>query len=133
MKSGDTFEAVVAPSHPLCPATSAHVELSTEALIAGRTMAELRERFGRFVRHTDVICSWGPYVPSLYEAAGGCLPPARLDLRSAARLFAAGKAGTPADFAVRIGAPTLPSAGPGRAMRRLDELHAIVRHLRELT
>jgi DTW domain-containing protein YfiP len=128
LKTGETFDFVVAPRNPLAPSTPIHTRLSPDVLAAGGTFAELVSRWRSFVRDTDVVCSWGRYGTSLFALAGGHLPPARIDLRHAARLFTRGKVGTLEGFAASIGASTSASLVSGRAGVRLLQVADIAGH-----
>src|SRR5690606_13275519 len=59
VSTGELFERVVAPRHPLGPGTSLYTGLSPERLAAGGTVAELLEGWSAFVRPSDVLCAWG--------------------------------------------------------------------------
>jgi DTW domain-containing protein YfiP len=129
VSTGETFELVVAPSHPLAPRTPDHIGLEAEELAAGVTRDDLLARWRAFVRDTDVVCSWGRYATSLFASAGGHLPKARVDLRQVARVYASGKVGTLDDFTATLGPPAAPRSGPrGRAGARLAQVEAIARH-----
>ena len=138
MKTGETFEVVVAPKHPLAPRTTSYIELSEGALAAGVTTAEMLERWRAFVRDTDVVCSWGRYGTALFASQGGYLPPSRLDLRQVARVYSKGKVGMLEEFAASMPAPSPsenvskltidPAAAPaprGRAGLRLKQVASI--------
>jgi hypothetical protein len=96
------LDVVLAPRHPLAPATRLHAGLSVETLAAGRTLAELEARWRAFRRETDVVCAWGHYATALFAGLGLPLPPERVDLRQAARVYARGKVGTLEDFVARL-------------------------------
>ena len=100
--TGEMLDVVLAPRHPLAPATRLHAGLSVETLAAGRTLAELEERWRAFRRETDVVCAWGHYATALFAGLGLPLPPERVDLRQAARVYARGKVGTLEDFVARL-------------------------------
>lgn len=131
--TGETFEAIVAPAHPIAPATASHTGLDEATLRQGESRAEALARWRAFVRDTDLVCAWGPYGTDLWQSAGAHLPPARLDLRVVARTDLHGKAGTPADYLTRRGgAPeSLHPLGLGRAGTRVAQLAAIARRLAE--
>jgi DTW domain-containing protein len=126
--TGETFDLVLAPRHPVSPSTELHSGLSAGLLAGGRSVAELGERWRAFVRETDVVCSWGHYVTTLFAGLGLPLPGERVDLRQAARVYARGKVGTLDDFVARIDAVPSPPAGEGRAHARLAQIAAIARH-----
>jgi DTW domain-containing protein YfiP len=125
LSTGETFDVVLAPRHPLSPATSLHAGLSAESLAGGRGVAELEVRWRAFVRETDVVCSWGHYITALFAGMGLPLPGERVDLRQAARVYARGKVGTLDDFVSRLGAAPSQPAGEGRAHVRLAQIAAI--------
>ncbi len=125
MATGDTFDAFVAPRRALCPSTPRHLGVHGEDLLRGLTTDALLERWARFVRPDDVVCTWGHYGASLFVAAGGALPPTRLDLRREARMFAAGKVGTLGSFRARLAVEDPPLQARGRAGGRLADLVAI--------
>jgi DTW domain-containing protein len=123
--TGELFEQIAAPVHPLSPSTAFHADLTEAALRAGRSHADLIAAFARFLRPTDVVAAWGGYGPSLFEAAGGALP-ARLDLRVVGQHLTHRKLGGLESYAASLPgpAPALPVAG--RAGRRLAMLAKIV-------
>lgn len=124
--TGEVLDVVLAPRHPLAPATPSHTWLTPAALAAGRSSEELADAWRAFARDTDVVCSWGHYATRLFEALGLSLPE-RLDLRQAARVYAKGKVGTLEDFAGTLGVRPSPSVAPGRARVRLAQLSGIAR------
>src|SRR4029453_4432728 len=115
------FEAVVAPEHALSPNTTFHSMLPEARLRGGMPRAELLARFARFVRPTDIICSWGHYPPGLFLEAGGQLPTARLDLRDATQRYLNRKIGSIEAFGAAL-LGDLPAGAEGRAGRRLATL-----------
>jgi DTW domain-containing protein YfiP len=128
MTTGETFDHVLAPRHPLSSATSTHCGLTAEVLEAGRSPGELAGRWRGFVRETDLVCSWGHYAVGLFASLDGvALPSHRLDLRQAARVYAGGKVGTIDQFVSRLGASPSAPAGVGRAHVRLAQITAVAR------
>jgi DTW domain-containing protein YfiP len=123
--TGETFEHIAAPDGPLAPSTVFHTGLSAERLAAGTTRAALLEAFDRFVRPSDVVCTWGYYPLDLYRDSGGTLPAGHLDLRAAAQRLANRKLGTLEAYAAGAGSTSAPRA-LGRAGRRLAMLVDIV-------
>jgi DTW domain-containing protein len=123
--TGDVFDFVRAPKHPLSPNTPRHIGLTADRLLGGGTTEELSERWRAFARETDVVCSWGRYGTSLFAANGGYLPPARVDLRHGARRAAKGKVGTLEEYSAAVGAAGSPPAASGRAGVRLAAITAI--------
>jgi len=125
--TGETFEHVVAPKHPLSPGTLRWVELPRERIVGGGCVAELAARWAAFARPPDVIVSWGHYATNVFSTAGLCLPAARIDLRDDARKWARGKVGTLEDFVESLRLESPPVAADGRAGRRLGQLASIAR------
>jgi DTW domain-containing protein YfiP len=123
--TGDSFEAVVAPTHALAPGTCKYTGLAPAVLAGGCGAAELQARWRAFVRPTDVICAWGWYSTGLLQAAGGWLPEGRLDLREAARSFARRRVGTLEECLALLGATAQPPLGAGRAGQRLGQVAGI--------
>jgi DTW domain-containing protein len=128
--TGETFEAIVAPRHPLSPTTSWHTGLEASALLGGLSTAALFERWLRFSRPDDIVCTWGPYAPALFAGAGGALPPGGVDIRRAARTFSNMPTGTMETFCTQelgpaVAANLRPTAA-GRAGVRLAALVGIV-------
>jgi DTW domain-containing protein YfiP len=131
--TGETFDVVAAPGRPLGPRTPRHVELDEERIRRGAPRAELIAAFARFVRPTDVICSWGEYGTRLYESNGGTLPKDCVDVKVAARKFAGGKVGSFEAYGEKFGASSTDAPRPdGRAGRRVETLTRIVEAWRAL-
>jgi DTW domain-containing protein YfiP len=129
--TGETFEALIAPEHPLAPGTAAQTGLSPDDLLHGEPRALALARWRAFVRDTDVVCSWGVFGTGLLEAAGGHLPAERVDLRRIARAEANGNVGSAGEYLLRLGGSLegLSALGHGRAGERLARIAAVARHL----
>jgi len=123
--SGEHFEMIAAPEHPLSPSTTFHCELTEDQLRSGAPRSALLERFAQFCRPSDVVCAWGHHGPNLITACGGRLPLERVDLRAASRLLTNRKLGSLEDYAATL-APVGPPLGAGRAGKRLAMLVQIV-------
>jgi hypothetical protein len=123
--TGETFDRIVAPAHPLSPSTAFHVELPEDELRRGAPRSELPAEFAGFARPGDVWCAWGHHGIDL-AIAGGVAPAERLDLRACAHRVANRKLGSLEAYARTI-APPPPPLTPGRAGRRLALLVQIVR------
>ncbi len=128
--TGETFESVLAPRHPIGPGTVVQTGIPQEALATGDLPARMRERWRAFVRDTDVVCSWGEYGTRLMESEGGFLPATRIDLRAIARRDSKGKPGTPGEYLARAGRGIDASSviGTGRAGARLAQITAVARY-----
>jgi DTW domain-containing protein YfiP len=128
MTTGEIFDRVLAPRHPVSRATSLHAGLPADVLAGGCSVRELADGWRGFVRDTDLVCSWGHYATCLFARLDSIvLPELRLDLRQASRIYASGKVGTLEDFVARLGASASPPAGPGRAHDRLAKITAVAR------
>jgi DTW domain-containing protein YfiP len=123
--TGELFEAIAAPVHPISPSTAFHADLTEDALRAGGSHADLIAAFSRFLRPTDVVAAWGGYGPSLFDAAGGALP-ARIDLRVVGQHLPHKKLGGLETYAASLPAPAPALPVAGRAGRRLAMLAKIV-------
>ena len=124
--SGETFDVIAAPAHPLSPSTPFHTGLSAERLRAGVPRAALLDAFAAFARPGDRVCAWGHYGPGLFTLAGGALSEPPIDVRAAAQRFTSRKFGSLEDYAATIGPPPPPVAA-GRAGLRVALLAQILR------
>lgn len=123
--TGETFDSIVAPLRPLAPKAPFHTEIDEATITSGISRGELMDRWARFLRPSDVLCTWGHYAASLFDAAGGELPASRVDLRVAARTHSRARVGTMEDYRKRLGLPAAEPLARGRAGRRLADLCAI--------
>lgn len=128
--TGDSFEAIAAPRSPLAPGTASQTGVPASRFAAGEDPAAMLARWRAFVRDTDVVCAWGDYATSIFEAAGAYLPAARVDLRKAARAELRGNVGMPAEYLARVGVALGEGErmGHGRAGVRLAQIAAVARH-----
>jgi DTW domain-containing protein YfiP len=125
-RTGETFEAVIAPRRPLAPAIPRHIRIERERLAEGESWESFRARWSTFARADDVVCSWGRYPLDLLESEGIALPAARVDVRPAVGVAFGLRAGAIEDCTARLGiAPGEPFA-MGRGGARLSALSAIV-------
>ncbi len=128
--TGETFDVVVAPKHPLAPGTSRWVELAPAVLHGGARLADVAERWANFVRPEDVIVSWGRFASKIFVSSGASLAADRVDARQVARTWSRGKVGTMDEFlAAHAPSQALESALRGRAGRRVGQLAHITRVL----
>jgi DTW domain-containing protein YfiP len=122
--SGETFEAIVAPRHPLSVATHLHVELDRDVLLHGESFESFAARWNAFVRPSDVFFTWGHYAAEVLWNEGIELTN-RVDLHRATALYLGEKTGvvesTPARLGVREGVPWC----RGRAGRRIAAMAAV--------
>jgi DTW domain-containing protein YfiP len=126
--TGERFEAVLAPRHPLAPSTEVHTRLSPAVLASGVTSPQLAGRWRAFLRPEDVLCVWGPFPLELARASGVELPRAWIDLRKVAGDLLQGAPGMMEDYLERHDLPWAP-AGMGRGGERLGKLGAIAVHM----
>jgi DTW domain-containing protein YfiP len=126
--TGEVFECFAAPRNPLSPSTPAHLNIDSARLVAGVSLEALLERWLRFVREDDVVCSWGRYATALFLASGGYLPVRRFDLRLVAKDHLKRNIGTLEEFYASITADPAQGCAPGRAGVRLAQLARIARH-----
>jgi len=117
--TGETFDAVCAPEKPLSPSTTFHTELDEATLRGGAPRVDLVDAFHGFLRPSDVICSWGPYAPRLFDISGGTLPAERIDLRAAAQRLTSRKIGGIEGYAATVAPESRAATLRGRARRRL--------------
>jgi DTW domain-containing protein YfiP len=129
LRTGETFEAVIAPRRPLAPAIPGHIRIPRERLAAGETWESFRTRWAAFARAEDVICSWGRTPPDLLESGGIALPAPRFDVRPAVGVEFGMRAGAVEDCAARLGLAVPEPFALGRGGTRLAALSAIVLRL----
>lgn len=125
--TGDVFDSVIAPSSPLAPQTAANIGLASELLRGGCSRAAFLADWHAFLRESDIVCSWGHYARNVLAAAGGRLPPARVELRAIARMLAGRSVGSLEDYHAGLG--VVATDDPARARRRLAMLTDVVRQL----
>jgi DTW domain-containing protein YfiP len=125
-RTGETFEAIIAPRRPLAPAIPRHIRISPERLAAGESWTSFRARWAAWSRPDDVICAWGRYPVDLLEAEGVALPAPRIDVRQAAGLFMGARTGSVEDCSARLGVAVGDPFAAGRGGVRLAALSAIV-------
>jgi hypothetical protein len=131
LRTGETFEAVIAPRRPLAPAIPRHIRMDRERLLDGESWEAFRARWSAFVRADDVICSWGRHPIDLIESEGIALPPARIDLRPAVGTFFGMRAGAIEDCLGRVGLPIPAPCAAGRAGTRVAAIVALVAKMTE--
>jgi DTW domain-containing protein YfiP len=125
-RTGETFQAVIAPRRPLAPATPRHIRIPGERLAAGESWDSFRARWSAFARGDELICAWGRYPLDLLEAEGLALPPARLDVRRAAREYFGARIGSVEDCTARLGVGVQEPFALGRGGVRLTALCSVV-------
>jgi DTW domain-containing protein YfiP len=128
-RTGETFEAILAPRRPLAPSIPGHIGLPPARLGAGESWASFRARWEAFVRPDDLACTWGRYATDLVEAEGVALPRARLDLRPVAGTILGARTGTVEDCSARLGLAAGVPLASGRGGARLAALLAIVERM----
>jgi DTW domain-containing protein YfiP len=122
--TGETLDVVVAPQLPVAPDLTTRLGLEETRLRGGVTHAELRDSLARFLRPSDVVCTWGHYGSKLLAKLGGTLPAERIDLRAVARDLTGRRIGAIEQFAESAGVAA--GAGEPRALRRVRLLAGVV-------
>jgi len=125
-RTGETFEAVIAPRRALAPAIPRHLRLPRERLEAGESWDSFHARWAAWSRPDDVVCAWGRHPIDAVESEGVALPAARIDVRQAAGMFMAGRPGSVEACSARLGLEVPDPFAAGRAGVRLAALSAIV-------
>jgi hypothetical protein len=125
-RTGETFEAIIAPRRPLAPAIPRHIRIPAERLAEGESWESFTTRWSAFARADDVICAWGRYPLDLLEREGVILPATRVDIRPAASVFLGARPGTVEECTTRMGVEAQDPFALGRAGARLAALSAIV-------
>jgi DTW domain-containing protein YfiP len=125
-RTGETFEAIIAPRRELAPTIPGHLGLAPERLASGESWASFRARWEAFARADDLLCTWGRYSSDLALAEGVPLPDARFDVRTAASARLGARTGTIEDCSARMGLAVGPPWASGRGGARLAALSAIV-------
>jgi DTW domain-containing protein YfiP len=129
VSTGESFERLVAPRHPLAPGTSRHLGLTEERLLGGASLPAFLAEWRRWSRPDDVLCTWGRFTGDMLEAAGGELPARRLDLRQVVGDWLAAHPPAMAEF-LRARGVTAAPRGAGRGGERLGQLVEVARFLR---
>lgn len=125
--TGEVFEAIVRPCHPLAPNTTRHTALTCEQIEAGMTQAEFAQRWRLFRRDTDIVCSWGTHAWSLVATVADSLPSERYDLRKIIKDILKRNIGTLEDFTraqLQSNGVTLGSGRAGVRLALLSQLAA---------
>lgn len=123
--TGERFEALIRPRHPLAPSTAFHLGIDEAALQGGEPAAQALARWRRFRQDRDVLVAWGPYTLQLLVQEGVEVEP-HLDLRQLLKQRLKRRAGAVEEAAAAL-APGRPRSiwGRGRAGRRVAALEAV--------
>jgi DTW domain-containing protein YfiP len=127
--TGETFEAVIAPRHPLAPTTPFHIRIGSAALLAGESWASFVERWQAFLRPDDVVVTWGHFPGNTLAAEGLKLPQPRYDAHALACTILKKRSGTLEDCLPRMQIPEPTPCGQGRGGLRLASLCSLLDHL----
>ena len=126
--TGELYEAVIAPRHPLAPLTPRHIELAAPS--ASPPAAPSRrgaQSWQAFCPPDAVVVQWGSFYTSLAAAEGLTLPPRRIDLRGElTQSSVRPRGGTLEDCVAQLQLAVEPPALDGRGGRRLAALVALV-------
>jgi DTW domain-containing protein YfiP len=125
-RTGETFEAIIAPRRPLAPAIPGHIRIPRARLEGGESWPSFCARWSAWARPDDVVCAWGRHPVDTLESEGVPLPAARIDVRQAAGLFMGGRTGSVEDCSTRLGVEVPRPFAAGRGGTRLAALTAIV-------
>lgn len=129
LATGECFECMAAPRHPLSPSTPVHLDLEPDVLHAGEPLETLLDRWQSFVRPDDLVCSWGRYATNLFVRSGGSLPNQQFDLRLLTKHLLKRNLGTMEEFYASIDPTPATPLAAGRAGHRLGQLARIARRL----
>jgi len=125
--TGELYEAVVAPRHPLAPLTPEHIELSAARLAAGGSVESWQRSWQAFCPPDSVVVQWGAFYASLAAAEGLALPTRRFDLRGElTQSSVRPRGGTLEDCVAHLKLSIEPLALDGRGGRRLAALVGLV-------
>lgn len=131
--TGEVFEGIARPRHPLAPRTLENIELRERDVMNAPSLDETLAKWGEFLRPTDVVCSWGHYAPTLFRKSGGTLPHVRLDLRDISRNYLKRKVGTLEQFCESVDrTPKGNVLTQGRGGKRLSQTVNILNLLIEV-
>ena len=133
--TGESYEAVVAPTGPLAPLTPRHIGLSEAQLLAGLAPGDWKRSWQAFLRPDDVLVHWGRFHRTVAQRDGLPLPDSTVDLRLLAAQDLRRRCGTTEDLLQRL-APGLPAADlglQGRAGQRLSTLVALAKVVAGIT
>ena len=131
--TGETFEAVIAPRHPLAPSTPRHVALPAERLQAGGTVEEWHRAWRAFLQPGDLLVQWGHYYSALAARDGldlGSFDEDAIDLRPEVSQILKRRLGGVEQCLPALGLPPAIAALQGRGGGRLAALVAAVTALR---
>ena len=125
--TGERYEAVVAPRHPLAPLTPQHLELPAARLAAGDSVESWRRSWQAFCPPDSVVVQCGAFYARLAAADGLALPARRIDLRGElTHSSLRARCATLEDCTAQLNLSIAPLALDGRGGRRLSALVALV-------
>jgi hypothetical protein len=125
--TGEHYEAIVTPRHPLAASVPVHLELPPERFVGGENVAAALDRFAAFVEPGDRLCTWGRFTLDMLQAEG-FEHPATINLRDVAARALGRNPGGPEQAAGALAANDAARAPwtAGRAGRRLAALGTIL-------
>jgi DTW domain-containing protein len=127
--TGERFEAVIAPRHPLAPTTPFHIRIDSATLLAGETWASFVARWQAFLRPSDVVVTWGHFPGNTLAAEGLTLPQPRFDAHALACAILKKRTGTLEECLPRMQIPEPEPCGLGRGGSRLAALYRLLEHI----
>jgi len=132
LATGEVFQAFLAPRRPLAPCAAHHLDVPIESLLDGRSLGDVLDEWGRFLRPGDRIVGWGPFGWDLLTREGWRPESRPIDLRLVAAQRMKRRPGR-ADAATRAIGGTFGQEplAPGRAGRTLQAIAAFIERLLE--
>lgn len=127
--TGDRFELVVAPRHPLGESIPRYLEVTAGSLLGGAGEAEALRAWGAFAGEDAVVGAWGTFVLDLLRGLGDP-PRTSIDLRRGAiRALRGQKPGGVERAASLLTGQGGSSCARGRCGRRLAALEMVLEGL----
>ncbi len=128
--TAETFEAVLAPRSELAPATSAHIGLPAELLLAGGTVEDWHAGWASFARPDDILVHWGTFYRDLACSDGLPLGLKSVNLRTEASRLLRRRVACVEKTLGAFDATPASLALPGRGGRRLCALVGVLESMR---
>ncbi|MFO0579719.1 MAG: tRNA-uridine aminocarboxypropyltransferase [Polyangia bacterium] len=125
LRTGESFQAFVAPRRPLAPNAAFHIELQPAQLLGGESITSAMQRWTDFVRPGDVLCGWGSFARDALLSEGAEVSD-WCDLRLLVSLRLQRSPGALRQAAQDLGAEPVPSSDGGRAQRTVTEMERLI-------
>jgi DTW domain-containing protein YfiP len=129
--TGESHEAIVAPTGPLAPLTSRHIGLTEAQLLAGVEAEAWKRAWQGFLRPDDRLVHWGRFCTDVARRDGLFMPDDSVDLRLLSAQELHRRSGTTEELLQRVApeAPVPDLGLGGRAGQRLSSLVALTKVL----